>query len=99
MTMHKRKNKRLISQTLTALLVGSLCAMFMCGCTRVKKEELADVSRFVCVEDKYEWKVVYDRYTRVMYAVSQGSYNRGTFTLLVDADGKPLLWNGKGDDF
>lgn len=29
---------------------------------------------------------------KVMYAVSYGTSNCGTFTLLVDADGKPMLW-------
>ena len=38
--------------------------------------------------------VVADRDTKVMYAVSRGGYNCGNFTLLVDADGKPLLWDG-----
>jgi hypothetical protein len=27
-----------------------------------------------------------------MYAVSSGAYNGGTFTLLVDENGKPMLW-------
>ena len=30
-----------------------------------------------------------------MYAVSLGYYNCGTFTLLVDADGKPLIYKGE----
>lgn len=97
--MHKRKDKRLILRILLILLVSSLCAMFMCGCTRVEREERADVSRFKVVENASLWCVVYDRDTKVMYTVSYGGYNCGNFTLLVDSEGKPLLWNGKGDDF
>lgn len=33
-----------------------------------------------------------DKETGVMYAVSNGGYNSGTFTLLVDENGKPLIW-------
>ena len=35
-----------------------------------------------------------DKETGVMYAVSCGVYNNGTFTLLVDADGNPLIYKG-----
>lgn len=51
-------------------------------------------SRFVVVEYVYDWKVVYDKETLVMYAVSNEPRNSGVFTLLVDKDGKPLLWKG-----
>ena len=53
-----------------------------------------NVSMFVIVETTSRWYVVADRKTGVMYAVSQGSYNHGNFTLLVDAEGKPLIWRG-----
>ena len=97
--MYKRKDKRLTSRILPILLVTSLCAIFMCGCSRVERAEQADMSRFKIVEETTTWRVVYDKDTKVMYMVSVGVYNSGNFTLLVDADGKPLLWNGKGDDF
>lgn len=47
------------------------------------------------VEDMSTWKVVYHKKTKVMYAVSDGSYNYGTFTLLVNADGTPMIWEGE----
>lgn len=37
-------------------------------------------------------EIVYDKQTRVMYWVSNGSYNYGTLTMLVNADGTPRLW-------
>lgn len=49
---------------------------------------------FVVVEETSCWIVVYHKGTKVMYAVSSGGYNEGTFTLLCDKDGKPLLWRG-----
>lgn len=52
-------------------------------------------SMFVVVENTPTWIVVYHKETKVMYAVSDNSYNYGNFTLLVDADGKPLLYDGE----
>lgn len=79
-----------------------LAMLLMVGCAKVEKaqeiEKQVDVSRFVQVENAATWQVVADRETGVMYAVSAGMYNLGTFTLLVDADGKPLLWKGDNDD-
>lgn len=54
-----------------------------------------DTSMFVIVESASSWHVVYHKDTKVMYAVSAGGYNSGTFTLLVDADGKPMLYEEK----
>lgn len=50
-------------------------------------------SMFVCVEQSSIYKVVYHKDTKVMYAISDGSYNHGTFTLLVNADGTPMTYN------
>lgn len=52
-------------------------------------------SRFVIIEQSDLWNVVADQETKVMYAVSAGSYNHGTFTMLVDSDGTPLLYEGE----
>ena len=90
--MHKRKDKRFTSRILPILLVSSLCLTLLGGCAKVEKAGQADVSRFKVVEETSIWRVVYDKDTKVMYTVSYGGYNCGTFTILVDADGKPLLW-------
>lgn len=79
------------------IVVAILLLMLLTGCARVekvKKPEAENVSRFVTVETTSRWKVVVDKYTHVMYAVSNGGYNSGTFTLLVDDDGKPLIYDG-----
>lgn len=49
-------------------------------------------SMFTVVEQTTIWQIVYHNETKVMYAVSYGSRNLGTFTLLVDEEGKPLLY-------
>lgn len=38
------------------------------------------------------YDVVYHRDTKVMYVISRGQYNSGQFTLLVNADGSPMLY-------
>ena len=69
-----------------------------CGVTKVdRKSEKVTTSRFIELEVTTEWKVVADKETGVMYAVSEGGYNRGTFTLLVDENGKPLIWDGESE--
>lgn len=81
------------------LILICLIALMLAGCEKVEKIDGNDgTSMFVLLEDTIDWKVVYHRETKVMYAVSNGSYNRGTFTLLVDTDGKPLLYKGAEDE-
>lgn len=77
---------------LSALLVGALS---LTGCDWQNVESAADSdapSNFVKVEEAAGWDIVYDKDTRVMYAVSSGGYNFGNFTLLVNPDGTPKLY-------
>lgn len=65
----------------------------MSGCASVETvDESEDISMFVVIERTGYWNIVYQKDTRVMYAVSDGSYNHGTFTLLVNPDGTPMIW-------
>ena len=75
-------------------LVLLFCLVTCFGCAKAESStpSVFDASMFMCVENQADWKVVAHRETHVMYAVSTGGYNRGTFTLLVDADGNPMLW-------
>lgn len=85
-------------------LVGVVCVMFcvvgLTGCGESFKsvesvqppQTETDVSMFVVIESTIDWKVVYHKNTKVMYAVSDGGYNHGTFTLLVNPDGTPMLY-------
>lgn len=72
-----------------------LVALLIVGCAKTETAEshgVFDASMFMTVEKQEDWKIVADRKTGVIYAVSAGGYNRGTFTLLVDADGKPMIY-------
>ena len=83
--------KRLITILLIVLMLTG-CGTSADNSFKNGSKESVDASRFVTVEDTWSWIIVVDRETGVMYAVSQGCYNMGTFTLLVDRDGKPLIW-------
>lgn len=66
-----------------------------CGKTKSAESEPGEDKRFVTLETRWTYLIVADRETGVMYAVSNGTYNCGTFTLLVDSDGNPLIWDGE----
>lgn len=71
--------------------------MLMIGCTSISStDKISDKidNMFVRIgRNSYtDAEIVYDAETKVMYAISDGAYNHGTITLLVDADGKPKLW-------
>lgn len=74
------------------VLMIVVLAMTLTGCS---EESTSDKSEFVIIEGADIWYVVYHKETKVMYVVSNGTYNRGTFTLLVNADGTPMLWEGE----
>ena len=52
----------------------------------------AENERFIKIKEEKGFNIVYDTETKVEYAVSNGCYNTGTVTLLVDKDGKPLIY-------
>jgi hypothetical protein len=60
--------------------------------------DVSNESMFVMVENGMNYKIVYHRDTKVMYAISDGCYNAGDFTVMVDKYGKPLLYQGDQED-
>ena len=57
-----------------------------------------DRSMFVLIEEGATYSIVYHRETKVMYAISAGGYNSGDFTVMVDEEGKPLLYQEDTDE-
>ena len=85
--------KKLITLFITIIL----CACLFVGCEIAEVQNEAtnkDKSMFILVEQANDWKVLYHQETKVMYVVSDGSYNHGTFVVLVNADGTPMIWEG-----
>ena len=78
-----------------AVLMFALCAGMLAGCAGNKAQSAG--------KEPFEWiysstfaiyQVGYDPDTGVMYSMSNGEYNSGTLTLLVNADGSPKVWEG-----
>ena len=84
-----RMKEMIIILLMTIMLTG-------CGAT-VDRRTQSETSRFMELERTIDWRIVADKETGVMYSVSNGGYNGGTFTLLVDENGKPLVWEGKNE--
>lgn len=83
--------KKIICLLLSVLCLGAITS---CDYADVENydEDKPTTSMFVVVETTSTWQIVYHKETKVMYAVSAGAYNYGNFTLLVDENGDPLLW-------
>lgn len=87
------KHKELTAFALLLLACIIVCLLLTgCGTTPVEDQETSPASMFVIVEHTSGWKVVYHRETKVMYTVSWSGYNLGNFTVMVNPDGSPMLW-------
>lgn len=53
-----------------------------------------ETSMFIEVENSMCWTIVYHEKTKVMYAVTDGFNGRGSFNVLLNPDGTPMLWEG-----
>ena len=92
--------KSLLAMTLTVVLILTLLSVSivsLTGCTETECTSTEDENDcpFVTIYEEYSYKIVYHKDTKVMYTVSDGSENRGNFTVLVDKDGKPMLYEEK----
>lgn len=85
-------------KTIKKFIVLLLCALMptltACGTYLETVANDKKPSMFIVVESDptNNWRVVYHKETKVMYAVSGGAYNAGNFVLLVNPDGTPMLW-------
>ena len=73
------------------LLVVLACIVVLlvgCGAGYVNKEE----AFYTVVYSDGSYLIVYDNYTKVMYHMSDGKYNRGNLTPLYNADGTLRTW-------
>lgn len=82
------KNKILKISVLVIMIIVSVFSLT--GCTETVCNEQ---TRFIYLSCEGDFSIYYDSKTKVMYTVSGSYYNRGNVTVLVDAEGKPLLYN------
>ena len=91
------RNYDIIFSILGILMVFAVCACLLTGCSgtlSVDKNYDTD-SSFVIVENGASYYIVYHKDTKVMYTMSTGGYNCGSFCLLVNVDGTPMIWEGE----
>lgn len=82
-----------MKRILIALLFLVLLVFASCGPAKVETTEVQqEASMFVQIEQTTYWEVVYHKETKVLYAVSNGGYNYGTFTVLLNPDGSPMIY-------
>ena len=79
------------------LMVFALCACLFVGCSGMVEvdENHTNESSFVRVEDGDSYWIVYHKDTKVMYIFSTGINNAGSACLMLNADGTPMVWEGK----
>lgn len=78
------------------LLSVLLCGLCGCGRQEVKIQDKAQSSPsyMVTLSHEYLGDIICDTRTGVEYWRSCASYNCGVLTVLVDKDGKPLIYEG-----
>lgn len=96
----KERMKQILCITFTICLCGLFLILNITGCAP-HSDETANTSNeesnasFVIVEKElvngYFYKIAYHKDTKVMYVL--GEHNE--FEVMLDPDGKPLLWEGE----
>ena len=86
------RREKLIFLSLLTVLFLSLCGCDTITVTSPHEDRNVGESMFVEVEDAALWIIVYHKDTKVMYAVSKLSSGAGHFTVLVNPDGSPMIW-------
>ena len=79
------------------VLIGILSVFLLTGCRAAYSSEYEGNTRyFKVISDEINGSVIYDTRTGVEYWQSGGYSN--VLTVLFDADGKPLLYNGSAKE-
>lgn len=92
---HIREVIQMNIKKVVALLIVSLLLTSCGGVESEYSEYKGAPLYFKVISNEGCGRVVYDTRTGVEYWESYGAYNGGTLTLLVDAEGKPLIYEGE----
>ena len=88
--------KRII--VILVIIAGIILTCCSIKYVQEKQETKANNSMFIVIEQTPLWEIVYNKETKVMYAVSDDTYSRGIFTMLCDKDGNPQLWKESANE-
>ena len=88
-----------MNKILLAILFLILFVACICGCQQITENTATKTNyinpndyRMVYIGQPIYGYIVYDSQTNVEYWLSRDPYNIGSLTLLVDAEGKPLIY-------
>lgn len=89
----RSKMKKIILITLMIILLLTLCSCNrMMNETDLKPDENeVERTRFIKIESYGNGSIVMDSETNVEYWMSEGAYNNGTLTMLVETNGNPKV--------
>lgn len=79
---------------LAVVLIILVCIIMLAACNPTSTNNDSMFIRCEGYPSSKSYYVVYHKDTKVMYAVSTGKHNHGNFTLLINSDGTPMLWEG-----
>ena len=74
------------------ILILAICLITLTGCTNVETTETVD--RFIKIYREGDLDIYYDKETKVQYMLVNNGYG-AAMTVLIDSDGKPLLYQGE----
>ena len=92
--------KKIILYFLFVFIIVIMPVFILCGCTfeTSSRPAIESGNRFVITKERTTGNTVYvemyDKNTKVMYVFIKLD-DSGNFTMLVNADGTPMLWEGE----
>ena len=78
--------KKLITAIITV-------ALLITGCSDTANVSAGQDKMMTKIEDQWEYAIYADKDTNVMYI--KGTGGGGTFTVMLNADGTPKIWQGE----
>ena len=79
------------------LMLMIILLLTLCGCSKMSTiddkppENKVERTRFIKIESYGYGSIIIDSETNIEYWMSEGAYNTGTLTMLVDENGKPKV--------
>lgn len=85
-----------MKKIMSVVLIITFILLLLVGCSESTKqsnnENTYEKYNFTTIMYSDNYNIVYQNETKVMYVMSTGCYNIGNFTVLVDENGKPMLY-------
>lgn len=85
-----------MKKIISVVLIITFMLLLLVGCSESTKqsnnENTYEKYGFITIMRSGDYNIVYQNETKVMYVISTGYCNAGNFIVLVDENGKPMLY-------